>query len=147
MPSKCTYPFVSFVDEDGNAIRQPSTYLPLRITNPHTGLSTTVYALIDTGADQCTFPESLAVELGHDFCGDGVESQSTLGVSGATDVYMHTFDIEILKPDRGAAFASFKNVLIACVPTEIPALLGVHDCLSKFVLVIDYPEMEISLKH
>jgi len=109
-------------------------------------MSTVVYALLDTGADRCTFPESLAVELGHDFRARSVTSESTLGVSGSTDVFMHTFDMAILTPDRSAVFASFKNVLISCTPTEIPALLGVADCLSQFVLTIDYPAMEITLR-
>ena len=146
MPRKYKYPFVSFVDEGGNAVRPPSTYLPVRITNPHASLSAVVYALIDTGADQCAFPESLAVELGHDFRGDGVLAESTLGVSGDTQVFMHTFDVAILVPDRSAVFASFQNILVSCVPTEIPALLGVNDCLNQFVLTIDYPAMEVTLK-
>jgi len=147
MPKKHTYPFVTFVDEAGNNVRPPSTYLPLRVTNPHSGRSAMVYALIDTGADQCAFPESLAVALGHDFHGEGVHSEHTIGVSGTTDVFLHTFDIEILTADRSAVFASFKDVLVSCVPTDIPALLGVADCLAQFVLTIDYPAMEIVLKY
>lgn len=145
--TKCTYPFVSFADESGNTVRPPSTYLPVRITNPHTAKTLVVYALIDTGADQCAFPESLAVELGHNFQGEGVISESTMGVSGATSVFLHTFDIEVLTPDLKHVFASLPNMLISCVPTEIPSLLGVADCLDHFVLTIDYPEMEITLDY
>ncbi|MDP6438851.1 MAG: hypothetical protein QGH74_04370, partial [Candidatus Brocadiia bacterium] len=96
---ECTYPFVSFSDQAGSIVRPPSTYLPVRISNPHSGLSAVVYALVDTGADHCAFPESLAVDLGHNFQGDNVMSETTVGVSGATDVYLHTFDISILTPD------------------------------------------------
>ncbi len=142
-----TYPFVTFKDETGNIVRPPSTYLPIRITNPHAGKSTIIYALIDTGADQCTFPESLAVELGHNFRANGVKSESTIGVSGSTDVFMHTFDVDILTPDRSKIFASFENILVSCVSTEIPALLGVDDCLNHFTLTIDYPNMNIILKY
>ncbi|MDP7022699.1 MAG: hypothetical protein QGH42_00415 [Kiritimatiellia bacterium] len=117
----------------------------MRISNPHSGLSAVVYALVDTGADHCAFPESLAVDLGHNFQGDNVMSETTVGVSGATDVYLHTFDISILTPDLSDVFASFENMLISCVPTEIPALLGVANCLDHFVLTIDYPDMEIKL--
>jgi len=146
MPS-CTYPFVSFADESGNVVRPPSTYLPARVSNPHSGLSVVVYALVDTGADQCAFPESLAVELGHDFQGEGVASETTVGVSGTTDVFLHTFDINILMPDRKTIFASFENMLISCVPMEIPSLLGVAGCLDQFVLTIDYPSLEITLSY
>jgi hypothetical protein len=98
---ECTYPFVAFSDEAGNVVRPPSTYLPVRVSNPHSGLSVVVYALVDTGADQCAFPESLAVDLGHDFQGKDVASETTVGVSGTTNVYLHTFDIAILTPDLG----------------------------------------------
>lgn len=141
----CTYPFVSFADEAGNIVRPPSTYLPARVSNPHSGRSVVVYALIDTGADQCAFPESLAVELGHNFQGKDVMSETTVGVSGNTSVYLHTFDIDILTPDRDEVFASFPNMLISCVPTEIPSLLGVANCLDQFILTIDYPKMETTL--
>ena len=89
--AKYTYPFVSFADEFGTTVRPPSAYLPVRIANPHSKKSVIVYALIDTGADQCAFPESLAIELGHDFQGDGVLSESTMGVSGATNVFLQNY--------------------------------------------------------
>jgi len=144
---KCTYPFVSFADESGNVVRPPSTYLPVRVSNPHSDGSVMVYALIDTGADQCAFPESLAVELGHDFQGKGVASEITVGVSGSTDVFLHTFDIDILMPDRKTIFASFENMLISCVPVEIPSLLGVAGCLDHFVVTINYPKLEVTLSY
>ena len=142
-----TYPFVAFTDPKGNVVRHPSTYLPVRITNPHSGLSSVTYALVDTGADTCVFPEALAVSLGHNFTGEGVKTQKTQGVSGATSVFMHTFDLDILTTDRSKVFAAFPNLLIACVPQEIPALLGVADCLGHFVLGVDYPRTEITLSY
>lgn len=126
-------------------VRPPSTYLPARISNPHSDLSVVVYALVDTGADHCAFPESLAVDLGHNFQGDEVMSETTVGVSGTTSVYLHTFKIDILSPDLSEVFVSFQDMLISCVPTEIPALLGVANCLDRFVLTIDYPKMETTL--
>jgi len=143
--SKCTYPFVTFADESGNVVRPASPYLPVRVSNPHSGVSAVVYALIDTGADQCAFPESLAVELGHDFQGEGVATEITVGVSGSTDVFLHTFDIDILMPDRKTTFVSMQNMIISCVPVEIPPLLGVAGCLDHFVLTIDYPRLEVTL--
>ena len=142
---QCTYPFVAFGDADGQIVRPPSTYLPVRVSNPHSGKSLVVYALIDTGADQCAFPKSLAVDLAHNFDGDDVRSESTVGVSGATNVFLHTFDVEILTPDRAGVFASFRRLLVSCVETEIPPLLGVANCLDRFVLTIDYREMEVTL--
>jgi len=88
-----TYPFVAMRSKSGVILRPPSAYLPVRITNPHTGDFLRTYALVDTGADACAFPSTLAQELSHNFRGPGVQASSTLGVSGMTDVYEHTFDI------------------------------------------------------
>lgn len=40
-------------------------YLPVTIINPDTNSQINVYALIDTGADECAFPASFAPILGH----------------------------------------------------------------------------------
>jgi len=134
-----TYPFVTFKDDQGNVIRGPASYLPARITNPETGLSVVNYALVDTGADNCVIPKSIAVALGHNFDGQDVRSAKTQGVSGSTPVYMHTFDLELLTADRAKVFFSVSNVLISCVAPEIPVLLGVADCLKRFTLTVNYP--------
>lgn len=42
-------------------------YLPVTIINPDSQKQIKVYALIDTGADECAFPASFAPILGHDF--------------------------------------------------------------------------------
>ena len=52
MPEEHTYPFVTFVDENGNIVRPPSTYLPVRITNPHVR---TAMALSDNYAMDSTY--------------------------------------------------------------------------------------------
>ena len=142
-----TYPFLTFKDAHGNNIRPPSTYLPVRISNPETGLSIVTYALVDTGADNCVIPESIAVSLGHNFNGHGVQSDSTQGVSGTTPVFMHTFDIDILTADRTKTFFSVSNVLIACVSQDIPVLLGVADCLNRFKLTVDYSAATTMLQY
>ena len=142
-----TYPFVTFTDAQGNVIRAPSSYLPVRISNPDTGLSTVTYALVDTGADNCVFTKSLAVSLGHNFDGDGVKSENTQGVSGSTPVFLRTFDMDILTADRMKTFFSITNVLVACVAQEIPVLLGVADCLKRFTLTVDYPATTTMLEY
>ena len=142
-----TYPFVIFKDDQGNVIRGPASYLPVRITNPETGLSVVNYALVDTGADNCVIPKSIAVALGHNFDGQGVRSANTQGVSGSTPVYMHTFHLELLTADRTKVFFSVSNVLISCVTPEIPVLLGVVDCLKWFKLTVDYPASTTMLQY
>ncbi len=55
------FPFLR-VTED-NYLRP---WLPIRIINPHNGLSVDTFGLIDTGADECSVPVFIAEELGHD---------------------------------------------------------------------------------
>jgi len=43
----------------------PRPYLPITIINPTTNKHLKVFALIDTGADECAFPASFAPLLGH----------------------------------------------------------------------------------
>jgi len=40
-------------------------YLPVTVVNPAVNKEVRVYALIDTGADECAFPASFASLLGH----------------------------------------------------------------------------------
>ena len=135
------YPFVQFQDAKGFVFIEPAPYLPIRITNPHTGEFFVTYALIDTGADACVFPAELAVALNHDFKGKGVISDEVIGISGPGTVYMHTFNLEILLPNRQDVLKTFDRVLIKCRDQEqLPAVLGVSDCLRHFRITIDYPQ-------
>jgi predicted aspartyl protease len=63
-------------------------YLPIAILNPNSGIQINVYALIDTGADECAFPASFAPLLGHDLP-SGQEKRVTTG-NGITIAYSHT---------------------------------------------------------
>ncbi len=55
-----SYPFL--IIRPGDVARP---YLPVTILNPDTNKHMKVYALIDTGADECAFPASFAPLLGH----------------------------------------------------------------------------------
>jgi len=55
------FPFLCLAPDN-----RPRPWLPVKITNPHTGLSMATYGLIDTGADECTMPAYIAAQLGHD---------------------------------------------------------------------------------
>ena len=133
------YPFVQFQDAKGFVFIEPAPYLPIRITNPHTGEFFVTYALIDTGAEACVFPAELAVSLGHDFRGKGVYFGEVIGISGPGTVYMHTFNLEILLPNRQDVLKTFDRALIKCRDHKhLPAVLGVSDCLRHFRITIDY---------
>ncbi len=133
-----SYPFVQSVDEHGAVIRPPAPYLPVRITNPHSGKSISTLALIDTGADACVFPAPLAEALDHSLQGSGVHSEEVSGVSGCANVYKHTFNMELLAPDLKGVVQVFTSVLVDCIDQQIPPLLGVLNCLCHFKITVDY---------
>ena len=43
----------------------PRPILPIKIINPHTGLSYATFGIIDTGADESAVPAGIASILGH----------------------------------------------------------------------------------
>ena len=54
------YPFIKTHPDD---MARP--YLPVTFINPENQKELNVYALIDTGADECALPASFASPLGH----------------------------------------------------------------------------------
>ena len=77
---KVTYPFVLFQYEDGTKDSLAHPYLPLQVRNPHNDSEPKmIWGLVDTGADSCLFPASLAIDLNHDLKGDGVKDSFNLG--------------------------------------------------------------------
>jgi len=82
------YPFVVIRPGD---IARP--YLPAKISNPDANKSINVYALIDTGADECALPASFASILGHRLEA-GKEKKISTG-NGITIAFGHSSVIEI----------------------------------------------------
>lgn len=121
--------------------RFPRPYLPIRITNPLSRKQITWDCLIDTGADTCLFPRSLAEMVGHNLSGKGVKSSITCGVEGsAIRTWRHTFRLELMHPTDGKRSVwRSPRVLVECVEHDaFPPLLGVLDFLRHFRLTIDY---------
>lgn len=112
-------------------------YLPVTIINPTAGKQLKVFALIDTGADECAFPASFAPPLGHNLQ-SGQQRKISTG-NGITTAYSHTTRIEI------EGFTT-QEVLIDFMPNLNIPLLGVRSFLNNFVLTIDYPNKTFSLK-
>ena len=115
----------------------PRPYLPITIINPDTNKKLKVFALIDTGADECAFPASFAPLLGHNLQ-SGQQKNISTG-NGITIAYGHTTRIEI------EGFAT-QDVLIDFMPNLNIPLLGVRSFLSNFVLTVDYTKRVFSLK-
>jgi predicted aspartyl protease len=68
-------------------------YLPIKVINPHTGLSLKTYGLVDTGADGLALPARIAQVLGHNFQ-NGTPVISSTG-NGNCLGFAHTTKVEI----------------------------------------------------
>lgn len=111
-------------------------YLPVTIINPDTQKKVKVYALIDTGADECALPASFAPLLGHNLQAGHLKKIST--GNGITTAYSHTTRILIEE-------FSTQDVLVDFMPKLNIPLLGVKSFLGNFILAVDYPQKVFSL--
>ena len=111
-------------------------YLPVTILNPDTNMEIKVYALVDTGADECAFPASFAPLLGHNLQAGQMKRVHT--GNGITIAYSHTSRIII------EGFST-QDVLVDFMPNLNIPLLGVKSFLGNFILTIDYPNKLFSL--
>jgi clan AA aspartic protease len=125
------YPFT--IIRPGDVARP---YLPITVKNPDTNKQIQVYALIDTGADECAFPASFASLLGHNLLA-GQQKKISTG-NGITIAYGHITRIIIDE-------FSTEDVLVDFMPNLYIPLLGVKSFLSNFILTIDYPNKIFSL--
>jgi predicted aspartyl protease len=116
----------------------PRPYLLVRISGPVPGMTVDVLALIDTGADECSFPVELAAKLGHTI--DRGKSKTVMTGAGPTMVYGHTASISFEGFTLPDATIDFNPGL------RIP-LLGVRSFLANFVLTVDYPAKTFSLRY
>ena len=125
------YPFIKTHPDD---MARP--YLPVTFINPENQKEINVYALIDTGADECALPASFASPLGHNLQ-SGHQKMINTG-NGITMAYSHFIIIEAF------GFAT-EDVLIDFMPNLHIPLLGVKSFLNTFVLKIDYPNKLFSI--
>lgn len=125
------YPFITTRPDD-----IPRPYLPITIVNPENHKEINVYALVDTGADECALPASFASPLGHNLQSAPQKRISTAG--GVTIAYLHTVCIKVLD-------FSTDDVLIDFIPNLHIPLLGVRSFLNDFTLKIDYPNKVFSI--
>ncbi len=78
---------------------------------------------------------------------------SGFGASGNFDVYPHTFKIDIFEINRKGTVNT--NQVVHTIPQchigvvcNLPfVLLGVKEFLSRFVLLVDYKNKRVSVKH
>jgi hypothetical protein len=126
----------------------PRPMLPVRITNPATGLFVDAWGLVDTGADDCALPTRYAAALGHNLKAGLVRLIGT--GNGTTRAYAHTTRIDVLTLPRLSspekiAF-TIPDTLIDFLPRLGCVLLGVRSFLSHFILTINYPEQWFAIR-
>ncbi len=132
------FPFLGNMD----SLKRP--WLPIRIINPHTGLSVKVLGLIDTGADDCSIPATFAPALGHNLV-NGIPKQfKTAG--GIAIGYSHTTRIEIYDLNDRLLYAINETPIDFMPQLHIP-LLGVRQFLDRFELHVHYPKKTFSIKY
>ena len=143
-----TYPLIKYKFEDGSEEELGlHPYIPVRITNPFNNQSKKIYALVDTGADECLFAGDIAEQLGHNLKGDGVKDSINIGIEQREiTVYKHTFKIELLAPDETTTVWSSANTEIDCSESNPPMLLGARDFLKYFSWNINYPDEQLIIK-
>ena len=121
--------------------------VPILLINPDTGQRIRVDALIDTGADACSFPKHLADITGHNLKGSNVESSVSSGIGGVEiKTWKHSFLIGLLDPTSNRVLKWTNKQLIDCFDhNNAPPLLGSKNFLKDFIIEINYPYKEIKL--
>ncbi len=120
---------IPFLQIDNSNISRP--YIFVTVMNPENSKSLSIYALIDTGADECCFPIEYAQILGHDF--KKGNSKKIMSANGISEVYSHTNRIYI------EGYMT-KDILIDFSETLKTPLLGVRNFLCDFILTVNYPQ-------
>ncbi|MFC1855641.1 hypothetical protein ACFL2A_03765 [Thermodesulfobacteriota bacterium] len=134
------FPFLS--------VRNDSFFRPMlliKITNPDTGKSFNTVGQIDTGADECAIPAGIADLLGHKLK-DGNKKDIRTG-NGITQFYTHKTTFEIFDISGKKLVLTIKDTPVDYGENLSTVLLGVNNFLSNFVLTIDYPKQNFSIKH
>lgn len=133
------FPFCTISPTD--AIARP--WLPIKIINPHTGQSQKFAGIVDTGADACTIPASLAPLLGHTLLNGTCKTSASAG--GPAKGYAHTTRIEIYDLSDNLLHTINDIPLDFMVGLHVP-LLGVQHFLDQFELNIHYPQKNFSIR-
>jgi len=122
-----------------------------RVSNPRADISPIlVKAIVDTGADECAFPASIARHLGHKL-EDGLTRKTVSTASGKTLAFSHTSCVEVLSVRTDGLPGT--EILYTLPETPIDFikgcesfLLGTRNFLNAFVLEVDYPAEVFSLR-
>ncbi len=132
-------PFTTLED----SFRRP--YLSVKIINPCTGKGYKTYGLVDTGADECAVPASIANIIGHNL--QAGEPKYIDTGNGTTIAYKHITKFEIYHTITHELLYTVQDTPIDFMPNLHMVLLGANNFLSKFILKVNYPKNVFSIKH
>lgn len=146
------YPFIEIGAGGAVSVRTQHSRprLWIRVVNPITNLAVDTAAIVDTGADDCLFPAEWAIKLGYD-----LESSSPLEIhtaNRATYAYMHPTYVAVLgalpngQADKNRVLHALGTIQVRYTKGLGQFLLGQAAFLSKFIMVINYPEKKFSLR-
>lgn len=111
----------------------------IRVRRSRDGRSLDIYAVVDSGADHCIFPRTIALDLGIADITSGIYTRST-GIGGAQlDCYFHPLEIRV------GGWWLLLDVAFSHQHDGWP-LLGRRGFFDNFVVVIDHPRERLELK-
>lgn len=123
----------------------------IRVANDHADVPPIVVkAVVDTGADECAFPASIAVHLGHRLR-KGLVRKTVRTASGKTPAFSHMSRVEVLSiredglPGTQVLYA-LREVPIDFIQGCESFLLGTRNFLKPFLLEINYPAEVFSIR-
>lgn len=110
--------------------------IPVRLI--HQNKSCKFLGLIDSGADECTFPGAIAEFLGHNLMKG--KAKVFTGIGGSVVAYLHQTDLEVdgIRFRTNAYYATEWNKMGI-------GLLGQGGFFSHFKVLLDYQKKEILL--
>ena len=121
-----------------------NAFLKIRLTNPANGHQENTIGLIDTGAAECSIPDWLALQLGHNLSA-GINPATVQTAGGKSQALAHTAGIQVMDA------AGIAAITIAASPMRVLpglpfVLLGVSGFLEMYRLTVDYPKQRFSLE-
>ncbi|MCK5564276.1 MAG: hypothetical protein KAJ07_03440 [Planctomycetes bacterium] len=140
------HPFISKCE-----VGVPAPLLPIRIINPKNGGVYPTFALLDTGATSTAIPGYIADDLG--IVVESVKPKEVFGIAGKAWSYPHPFIIEVLAQNPDATNSADECKLIRKLQGKIEVIkglgvtvLGAWDFMNRYVITVDYPKLDFSVK-
>lgn len=134
MESSLIYEFAPCFVEEGETIYRP--ILPVAIV--HNKIEILTFGLVDSGADECSFPGSIGRDLGHNI--EKGKQRDFMGVGGKVTAYLHQNYIQI------------QDIRIRCDTYFSDewndwsfGLLGRHGFFTHFKVLFDYPNKRFTI--